>query len=299
MKDKKLEYVFCVLFGGYIAAVLWLTLFSRIGTEIRNFLLPFHSYVEISKGDWSILLENIGNVAMFLPLGIALKCVEIKEIRRALIGGLISSLCIETLQFIFALGTFEIDDLLHNTLGVVSGFWLVSRVNGKIEINLSSRLKRVILLSMLLSISILLSYGEVQHQRMVKYASINDREDGTENLLVLNGKSGNAWGTGVYVKYLNDGSIRIKGTSDKTSWWLIGEITLEPGAYSFSGLSGMKNETVGLELETDNKRFTQDVGPIDEVRFTLCETKELKVYVIVYDGCDCDVIARPAIYKEE
>lgn len=61
----------------------------------------------------------------------------------------------------------------------------------------------------------------------------------------------------------------------------------------------MKNETVGLELETDNKRFTQDVGPIDEVRFILCETKVLKVYVIVYDGCDCDVIARPAIYKEE
>lgn len=299
MKDKKLEYVFCVLFGGYIAAVLWLTLISRIGTEIRSFLLPFHSYVEILKGDWSFLFENIGNVIMFLPLGIVLRCVGIKEIRKALIGGLITSLCIETLQFIFALGTFEVDDLLHNTLGVILGFWLVSRVNGKIQINLCSRLKSMILLSMLLSISIFLCYGEVQHQRMVKYASINDREDGTENLLVLNGKDGNAWGTDVYVKYLNDGSIRIKGISDKTSWWPIGKITLEPGEYSFSGLSGMKNETVGLELETDNKRFAQDVGPIDKVRFTLCETRELKVYVIVYEGCDCDVVARPAIYKEE
>lgn len=53
-----------------------------------------------------------------------------------------------------------------------------------------------------------------------------------------------------------------------------------------------------MELETDNKRFAQDVGPIDEVRFTLYETKELKVYVIVYDGCACDVVARPVIYKE-
>lgn len=111
---------------------------------------------------------------MFLSLVIVLSCVGINGIRRALIGGLISSLYIETLQFIFALETFEIDDLLHNTLGVLSGIWLVSRVNGKVQINLSSWLIRVILLSMLLSISILLSYGEVQHQRMVKYASIND-----------------------------------------------------------------------------------------------------------------------------
>ena len=68
--------------------------------------------------------------------------------------------------------------------------------------------------------------------------------------------------------------------------------------YSFSGLSGVDKDTVGLTLETNNLRFAPDVGPIGEVRFALEETTKLMVYVSVYDGCDCDVIATPVIYKE-
>ena len=115
---------------------------------------------------------------------------------------------------------------------------------------------------------------------------------------MLNGKNGFAWNTDVYVEYLNDGSIHIKGSSDKRSWWPIGEISLKPGVYSFSGLSGVDKDTVGLTLETNNQRFMPDVGPVDEVRFALEETTKLMVYVSVYDGCDCDVIATPVIYKE-
>lgn len=61
----------------------------------------------------------------------------------------------------------------------------------------------------------------------------------------------------------------------------------------------MEENTVGLELETDNHRFAPDVGPVDEIRFTVYETTELMVYVSVYEGCNCDVVARPVIYKEE
>lgn len=113
-------------------------------------------------------------------------------------------------------------------------------------------MRKVILLSMVLCSAIPVGYKEVRHQKMVRYATLYDREDGAKNLLVLNGKNGYAWNTDVYVKHLNDGSIQIKGTSDKRSWWPIGEISLEPGVYSFSGLSGVEKNTVGLELETDN-----------------------------------------------
>ena len=41
-----------------------------------------------------------------------------------------------------------------------------------------------------------------------------------------------------------------------------------------------------------------DVGPVDEVRVALEETTKLMVYVSVYDGYNCDVIATPVIYKE-
>ena len=291
--SKKKGYIFCALFGAYIAAVLWITLFSRIGDGYRRFLLPFHSYVEIWKGEWRPLLENIGNIALFIPLGVALKWSGVKDVKKA---GLLASLLIEILQFTFALGTFECDDLIHNTLGAVIGAWCVGKIGG--EIRLRSQMRKVILLSMVLCSTVPFGYQEVRHQKMVRLAAIYDRKDGTKNLLVLKGMNGFAWDTDVYVEYLSDGSIRIAGESDKRSWWPIGEISLEPGAYSFSGLSGVDKDTVGLELETNNQRFTPDVGPVDEVKFTLEETTRLMVYVSVYDGCDCDVVATPVIYKE-
>ena len=293
MLSKKKDYIFCILFGAYIAAVLWITLFGRFGDGYRGFLLPFHSYVEICKGEWRPLLENIGNVFLFIPLGVALKCSGVRDVKKT---GFLVSLLIEVLQFTFALGTFECDDLIHNTLGAVIGTWCVGKIGG--EIRLGGQMRKVILLSMVLCSAIPVGYKEVRHQKMVRLAAIYDREDGAKNLLVLSGKNGYAWNTDVYVKYLNDGSIHIKGTSDRRSWWKIGEVSLEPGAYSFSGLSGVENNTVGLEIEVDNHRFAPDVGPIDEVKFTLDETTKLMVYVTVYDGYECDVIATPVIYKE-
>lgn len=257
--------------------------------------MPLHSYVEIWKGNWKFLLENIGNVVLFIPLGIALKWVGMGDVKKA---GFLASLLIETLQLIFALGTFECDDLIHNTLGVVIGTWGAGRFIGEFRVNLGSQMRRVLLLSMILCSMVPFGYREVRHQKMVKLAVLRDRKDGTKNLLVLNGTDGYAWDTDVYVEYLKDGSIHIKGTSDKRSWWPIGEITLEPGVYSFSGLSGVEKNTVGLELETHNQRFAPDVGPVDEMKFSLGETTKLIVYVTVYDGCDCDAIATPVIYKE-
>lgn len=293
MLSKKKDYIFCILFGAYIAAILWITLFSRIGEGYRGFLLPFHSYVEILKGNRQFLLENIGNVVLFIPLGVALKCSGVRDVKKT---GFLVSLLIEVLQFTFALGTFECDDLIHNTLGAVIGAWCVGKIGG--EIKLGNQMRKVVLLSMILCSMVPFGYKEVRHQKMVRLAAIYDRDDGTKNLLVLNGKDGFAWDTDVYVEYLNDGSIRIAGKSDKRSWWKIGEVILSPGTYSFSGLSGVEEDTVGLELETDNHRFAPDVGPVDEVKFTLEETTKLMVYVSVYDGCDCDVVATPVIYKE-
>ena len=296
MLSKKKDYIFCVLFGAYIAAVLWITLFSRIGDGYRGFLLPFHSYVEIFRGNRQFLFENIGNVVLFIPLGVALGAAGNWNMKRAAAVGLLASLLIEVLQFTFALGTFECDDLIHNTLGVVIGAWCVGR--GGFRVNLERKMRRVLLLSMVLCALVPFGYKEVRHQKMVRCAALYDREDGTKNLLVLNGKDGYAWDTDVRITFLDDGSIHIKGTSDRRFWWPIGKITLGPGVYSFSGLSGVYKDTVGLTLETDNQRFTSDVGPVDEVKFTLEEPTKLMVYVSVYHGCDCDVIATPVIYKE-
>lgn len=293
--SKKKDYIFCALFGTYIATVLWITLLSRIGNGYRGFLLPLHSYVEILKGNRQFLFENIGNIVLFIPLGVSLKWVGVRDVKKA---GFLVSLTIEIIQFIFSLGTFECDDLIHNTLGAVIGVWGAGRFSGELRFELKVGMRRVILLSLVLCSMVPFSYREIQHQKMVKRAALHDREDGTKNLLVLNGKDGYAWDTDVHIQYLDDGRIQIKGTSGKRSWWPIGEITLEPGIYLFSGLSGVEKRTVGLEIITNGDRVAPDVGPVDEVKFSLDQTTKLMVYVTVYDGCDCDVVATPIIYKE-
>lgn len=301
MLSKKKEFIFSTLFGAYIAAVLWITLLSRIGNGYRGFLLPFHSYVEILKGNWKFLLENIGNVVLFIPLGIALKWVGIRDVKKA---GFFTSLLIEALQFTFALGTFECDDLIHNTLGAVIGAWSAGRFSGEFRVNLGSQMRRAILLSMVLCSMVPFGYQEVRHQKMVRLAALYDREDGAMNLLVLNGKDGYAWDTDVYVKYLNDGSIHIKGTSDKQSWWPIADITLEPGKYSASGLEDIADGLLGIELAYYNKNSKKyevlcpDIGKNPTVEFELSEATPIRAYVRVYPGFHAECIATPVIYKE-
>ena len=300
MEIKKKDYIYCSLFGAYIAAVLWITLFSRLGTERRSFLLPFHSYVEILKGEWRPLLENIGNIALFIPLGVTLKWSGVRDVKKA---GLLASLLIEVLQFTFALGTFECDDLIHNTLGAVIGAWCAGKIGG--EIKLGSQMRKVVLLSMVLCSAIPVGYKEVRHQKMVRLAAIYDREDGTKNLLVLNGKNGFAWNTDVYVKHLDDGSIRIAGQSDKRSWWPIADIKLEPGKYTATGLEDTTDGLLGIELAYYNKNsksyevLCPDIGKNPTVEFELSETTPIRAYVRVYPGFHAECVATPVIYKEE
>lgn len=300
MLSKKKDYIFCSLFGAYIAAVLWITLFSRIGDGYRRFLLPFHSYVEILKGEWRPLLENIGNIALFIPLGVALKWSGVKDVKKA---GFLASLLIEVLQFTFVLGTFECDDLIHNTLGAVIGAWCAGKIGG--ELRLGSQMRKVVLLSMVLCSAVPVGYKEVRHQKMVRLAAIYDREDGTKNLLVLNGKNGFAWDTDVYVKYLDNGSINISGVADIQSWWPIADITLESGHYFASGLEDTTDGLLGIELAYYNKNSKKyevlcpDIGINPTVEFELSETTPIRAYVRVYPGFHSECIATPVIYKEE
>ena len=295
----KKEYVVCVLFGVYVAAVLWITLFSRIGTYERLFLYPFRSYVALANGDASFLVENAENILLFVPLGIFTGITNRKSLKKSVVTGFLLSLCIECAQAVFALGTFECDDLLHNTVGALLGHLIVYKLSAKTQIQINTKKILTIVIAAAVCTVAALGVKEMKHQHMVRLAALYDRED-AKNLLVLNGESGYAGDTEVYVQSLDDGSIHISGTSDKRiSWWRLAEITLEPGTYIFTGLSGVEENTVGLELEVNGKRFTEDVGPVDEVEFVIEGTTELRAYVVVYDGCDCDVVARPAIYKEE
>ena len=113
----------------YLLILLNITLFSRqIMSEKHIVLRLFYSYSEIWKQDWDyagkyIMLTTIGNVFIFMPLGIGVmnfKRLYMKK-RRVIFFAFLFSSFIEGAQLYTQLGTFEVDDLFHNTLGCYFG----------------------------------------------------------------------------------------------------------------------------------------------------------------------------------
>ncbi len=71
-----------------------------------------------------ILLNLLGNVIGFVPLGFLLPIIRRKKTFSFLcvIFVFLFSLAIEVLQLVFRIGVFDVDDLLLNTLGGLIGY---------------------------------------------------------------------------------------------------------------------------------------------------------------------------------
>lgn len=303
----KKELIVYLVIGFYFGGMIWLTLLNRNFSYSLRIVPPFWSYGQIVSGHFDSLKENIENVILFVPMGYFYKMLFHQSHKKAFYLGVLTSIMIEFIQFFTTLGVFEFDDILHNSVGALLGSILFCikpiRVN-----TYRAFVKKVCVLAISFTVIGFASYEKVasviQYRKMIPFAALNDI-DGYKNLLVPNGVDGYAWDTEVYVEYNNDGSISIKGTSDKRSWYQLSEMKLSSGTYVFTGLSGVEEKTIGLELEYYNQkkhtfeRLIQDVGPEDEVEFTIKKKTKIRAYVSVYEGTDCDVIARPALYKKE
>lgn len=91
-------------------------------------LIPFHSYRKLFEtGNTEIIRSIFMNIVLFYPAGLltaSLLPEQWSYSRKMLTVGIafaLFSLMIEYAQFIYALGEPEIDDLIHNTLGAVTG----------------------------------------------------------------------------------------------------------------------------------------------------------------------------------
>ena len=116
-------------------SMLFLYLFLLVGTvfvgriSFRSVnLIPLHSirqYIMVDNGiDGTRIMDmNIwGNVLMFLPLGIYLSLHSAtKSIAKILCYIFFFSLFIEVIQYIFALGVTDIDDIFLNLIGGLIG----------------------------------------------------------------------------------------------------------------------------------------------------------------------------------
>ena len=113
-------------FIGYLACVFFVTNFraSRISREVNLHL--FRAWREaLNNFSQQLWLNVLLNIAMFLPFGFLLPLLG-RKFRRWNVTiplGFLTSMVIEVLQFLFARGVFDVDDLFCNTLGTVIGFF--------------------------------------------------------------------------------------------------------------------------------------------------------------------------------
>lgn len=87
-----------------------------------NFIPFAHLFDYESKRD--LLLNVIGNAAMFIPSGIVLPIVykNLNRFWKVFLAGAGISLCIEMIQLPFSVRATDIDDLILNTVGVIVGY---------------------------------------------------------------------------------------------------------------------------------------------------------------------------------
>ena len=106
----------------YVFLVFCSTVIFRPTGETRQY--DFHPFWSYDRPD--LLIENIMNVVVFIPVGILLG-ITFKQMTwwKALLIGCSISVTIESLQFWFMKGFSEVDDVMHNTMGCILGYMMV------------------------------------------------------------------------------------------------------------------------------------------------------------------------------
>ena len=109
----------------YVFLVFCSTVIFRPTGETRQY--DFHPFWSYDRPE--LLVENIMNVIVFIPIGILLAIV-FKQMSwwKILLIGCSISITIEALQFYFMKGFSEVDDVMHNTVGCLIGYLMTSSI---------------------------------------------------------------------------------------------------------------------------------------------------------------------------
>lgn len=110
-------------FCGVIYAVGFRGNRKGISSVIIQFQLPF--WTAIKNQHYSLSTHrSVLNMLLFVPFGYLLPQLKSMKWYQIVGLGFLTSLLIETSQFVFHFGGFELDDLVKNTMGAALG-WLL------------------------------------------------------------------------------------------------------------------------------------------------------------------------------
>lgn len=119
------RYVAFLLIIEYIILIFCSTVVFRYATAFDK--CKFTLFWSYDKPE--LIKENIMNVLVFVPIGFLMGCA-IKEIKwwQVLIIGVSVSFSIELLQLVLKRGYSELDDMMHNVIGCMIGYGMLSFV---------------------------------------------------------------------------------------------------------------------------------------------------------------------------
>ena len=113
--------LFC-MFGYYAIMLFNMSFFARY-TKVSSYnLVPFQSIIEVIKTNnvYDITINLLGNLVVFMPIVFFLiELFERNKLKEILVIAAGISTLTEMLQFLFSLGTFDVDDIILNVCGMV------------------------------------------------------------------------------------------------------------------------------------------------------------------------------------
>ena len=131
MSKNKTEKIFRAVFlliAIFYAAILVRLVFIRDGIRLEeetSHFLPLGALREYKAGFKtlkSVVLNYVGNIAIFFPFGIFLPVIFKKlNFLKVILTGCLISLFIEVVQYLLSAGYTDIDDIIMNTLGAAIG----------------------------------------------------------------------------------------------------------------------------------------------------------------------------------
>ncbi len=141
MKDK-LRIAIIVLFVAYFAVLMKLLVFRQGAAGLGgggNFV-PFKTildYLNDTPSPGVALFNLAGNIIIFVPLGFLIPALHRSaKWKTVLAAAFAVSLAFETIQGVFKVGVFDVDDILLNVLGALLGYFVwvgILMIVGKID----------------------------------------------------------------------------------------------------------------------------------------------------------------------
>lgn len=133
-KKKAFHSVGKILFVCYMLFLVYFLMFSdwygRTG-QLADYHYNLELFCEIKRfwiyrdqiGWFSVFMNLVGNVLIFVPFGFFMAMGSHRpNLIRTVFYAFLWSLCVEFVQLVTKLGSFDVDDLLLNTLGGLLGF---------------------------------------------------------------------------------------------------------------------------------------------------------------------------------